>query len=87
MTVIKVLGANCIACHFLFATFKEIAEEREWHAEIEYVTEESALATYDVQIPPAVILDEKVIQVGYRGVQHTAEIIEERLNQHKKRIF
>ena len=81
MVVIKILGANCIACHFLFSTFKEIAEKRDWQAELMYVTDESALATYGVQFPPAVILDEKVLQVGYRGVQHTVELIEEVLNE------
>ena len=61
---IKVLGGGCSKCEALLANTKKAAAERGVDAEIEYITDSSAIAGDGSMRTPALMIDGTVLSSG-----------------------
>lgn len=61
---IKILGSGCKNCKTLAENTKQALTEMGLQANIEKVTDLSAIAEYGVMSPPALVIDEKVVSSG-----------------------
>ena len=67
MATIKVLGMGCTTCKRLLADVKTAVAKNNWPAQVEYVTDISAIMSYNVLSTPALVVDEKVLMTGHPG--------------------
>jgi small redox-active disulfide protein 2 len=61
---IKVLGSGCCRCKRTFATVKQVIEEDNIEANIEYVTDIAKILDYNIMSMPAIVIDDKVVLNG-----------------------
>lgn len=61
---LKVLGGGCSRCEALLAAAKEAVQNRGVDADIEYITDFSAIAGYGIMSTPALMIDGKVVSAG-----------------------
>ena len=76
MTVITVLGYGCVLCGFLYQAIKETAEERNWQVDVLYSKDEGLMTAYQIDSPPAILVDGKLVQMEYGGTKSTLEMLE-----------
>ena len=76
MTVITVLGYGCVLCGFLYQAIKETAEERNWQVDVLYSKDEGLMTAYQIDSPPAILVDGKLVQMEYGGTKNTLEMLE-----------
>ena len=69
---IKVLGSGCCRCKRTFATVKQVIEEDNIEANIEYVTDIAKILDYNIMSMPAIVIDDKVVLNGQ--VPTTAQV-------------
>ena len=61
---IKVLGSGCCRCKRTFDTVKQVIEEDNIEANIEYVTDIAKILDYNIMSMPAIVIDDKVVLNG-----------------------
>ena len=61
---IKILGSGCRNCMTLADNAKKALDEMGIEAQIEKVTDFTAIASYGVMSTPALVVDEKVVSFG-----------------------
>lgn len=69
---IKVLGAECKACHNQYEHVKEAVKKLGLNIEVEYITDMAKVMEYGVMSMPAIVVNEKVEAFG--KVLKTAEV-------------
>ena len=63
MTV-KILGTGCKKCQNLEAKVREVVQQNNIDAEVEKVTDLSAIVSYGIMMTPGLVIDEKVKSYG-----------------------
>ena len=63
MTV-KILGTGCKKCKTLEAKVREVVQQNNIDAEVEKVTDLSAIVSYGIMMTPGLVIDEKVKSYG-----------------------
>lgn len=63
MTV-KILGTGCNKCKTLEAKVREVVQQNNIDAEVEKVTDFSAIMSYGIMMTPGLVIDEKVKSFG-----------------------
>ncbi len=61
---IKILGSGCCRCKKTYDTVKQVVEEDNVDATIEYVTDIAKILEYDIMSMPAIVIDGKVVLNG-----------------------
>ena len=61
---IKVLGSGCINCDKLYEETLKAVENMEENYEVEYISDMEVMLEYGIMIPPALVINEKVISQG-----------------------
>ena len=77
MTTIKILGTGCATCRRLLDDVQKLVINNNWQANVEYITELSAIMTYGVMSTPALVINDKVVSVGHPGVTKVARLIKD----------
>ena len=63
MTV-KILGTGCKKCQTLESKVREVVQQNNIDAEVEKVTDLSAIVSYGIMMTPGLVIDEKVKSYG-----------------------
>jgi small redox-active disulfide protein 2 len=64
---IKVLGAGCASCKRMFADVQKLVAHLNLDTRVEYVTDMKRIMSYGVMSTPVLVINEKIVMVGYRG--------------------
>ena len=73
---IKVLGSSRSSCDGLYEAVKQAVEIGGNKAELEYITDISAIAAMGIIKMPAILIDNKIILSGYKpGPEEVEEIL------------
>ncbi len=68
MTTIKILGTGCATCRQLLQDVNQLVAKNNWQAQVEYVTDLPTIMSYNVLTTPALVVEDKVLMIGYPGV-------------------
>ena len=61
---VKILGTGCKKCQNLEAKVREVVQQNNIDAEVEKVTDLSAIVSYGIMMTPGLVIDEKVKSYG-----------------------
>ena len=61
---VKILGTGCKKCQTLEAKVREVVQQNNINAEVEKVTDLSAIMSYGIMMTPGLVIDEKVKSYG-----------------------
>ncbi len=61
---VKILGTGCNKCKTLEAKVREVVQQNNIDAEVEKVTDLSAIMSYGIMMTPGLVIDEKVKSFG-----------------------
>jgi small redox-active disulfide protein 2 len=62
--IVKILGTGCKKCQTLEAKIREVVQQNNINAEVEKVTDLSAIMSYGIMMTPGLVIDEKVKSYG-----------------------
>ena len=75
---VKVLGSGCESCQRMLADVTETIQKNGWeNVDVEYVQDLARIATYGVMSTPALVIGEKVVLTGYRGINKIEQVLQE----------
>ena len=74
---VKILGTGCSACQSMYNTVVQIVDREKIEAEVEYVKDIEKILSYGVLSMPALVINEKVVMLGYRGASKIGEVLRE----------
>jgi small redox-active disulfide protein 2 len=72
---IKILGAGCSVCQSMYNTVTQIIAREHMEAEVEYVTDIDRILSYGVLSTPALVIDEEILMLGYRGARKIEQVL------------
>ena len=61
---VKILGTGCKKCQTLESKVREVVQQNNIDAEVEKVTDLSAIVSYGIMMTPGLVIDEKVKSYG-----------------------
>jgi small redox-active disulfide protein 2 len=61
---VKILGTGCKKCQTLEAKVREVVQQNNINAEVEKVTDLTAIMSYGIMMTPGLVIDEKVKSYG-----------------------
>jgi small redox-active disulfide protein 2 len=61
---VKILGTGCKKCQTLEAKVRDVVQQNNIDAEVEKVTDLSAIVSYGIMMTPGLVIDEKVKSYG-----------------------
>ncbi len=64
MISVKILGTGCKKCQTLEAKVREVVQQNKIDADVEKVTDLSAIMSYGIMMTPGLVIDEKVKSYG-----------------------
>ena len=62
--IVKILGTSCKKCKTLEAKVREVVQQNNINAEVEKVTDLTAIMSYGIMMTPGLVIDEKVKSYG-----------------------
>lgn len=62
--IVKILGTGCKKCQTLEAKVREVVQQNNINADVEKVTDFSAIMSYGIMMTPGLVIDEKVKSYG-----------------------
>ena len=62
--IVKILGTGCKKCQNLEAKVREVVQQNNINAEVEKVTDLTAIVSYGIMMTPGLVIDEKVKSYG-----------------------
>jgi small redox-active disulfide protein 2 len=62
--IVKILGTGCKKCQTLEAKVREVVQQNNINAEVEKVTDLTAIVSYGIMMTPGLVIDEKVKSYG-----------------------
>jgi small redox-active disulfide protein 2 len=74
---VKILGVGCSVCQSMYSTVIQIIARENMEAEVEYVTDIEKILSYGVLSTPALVINEKVVMLGYRGARKIEQALHE----------
>lgn len=74
---VKILGVGCSVCQSMYSTVTQIIARENMKAEVEYVTDIEKILSYGVLSTPALVINEKVVMLGYRGARKIEQALRE----------
>lgn len=74
---IKILGTGCPSCQNMVKTVNQIVASKKMDAEVEYVQEIERILSYGVMSMPALVVNEKVVMLGFRGATKIEQALRE----------
>jgi len=74
---IKILGTGCSACRSMYNTVAQIVAREGMNAEVEYVQDIERILSYGVMSTPALVIDEQVVMLGFRGASKIERALHE----------
>ena len=66
---VKILGAGCSVCQSMYNTVTQIVARDQLAARVEYVTDIDEILSYGVLSTPALVINEEIVMLGYRGAR------------------
>ncbi len=72
---VKILGTGCSRCKSMYNNVLQIVARENLQADVEYVTDIENILSYGVLATPVLVIDEKVIMLGYQGRSKIAEVL------------
>lgn len=76
---IKVLGTGCGACRNMHNAVSRFVAREGLDADVEYVQDVDRILSYGVMATPVLVVNEKVVMVGFRGTPKIEQAICESL--------
>lgn len=77
---IKVLGVGCSSCQRMLDDVKRIIQRNGWqNIQVEYVQDIERILGYGVMSTPALVIQDQVVLVGYRGMDKIEQTIKNNL--------
>jgi len=61
---VKILGTGCKKCQTLETKVREVVQQNNINADVEKVTDLSAIMSYGIMMTPGLVIDEKVKSYG-----------------------
>jgi small redox-active disulfide protein 2 len=74
---IKVLGAGCASCKNMFSDVQRLVAQMNLDASVEYVTDMAKIMSYGVMSTPVLVINEKIVMIGYAGVKKIEQALRE----------
>jgi small redox-active disulfide protein 2 len=74
---VKILGAGCSICQSMYNIVTQIVAREKLAAEVEYVTDIDEILSYGVLSTPALVINEKIVMLGYRGARKIEQALHE----------
>ena len=75
---IKVLGTGCASCRNMYNDVNRIIARNGWqNIEVEYVQDIQRIMAYGVMATPVLVIDEKIVMVGYHGAAKIEQALRE----------
>ena len=62
--IVKILGTGCKKCQTLETKVREVVQQNNINAEVEKVTDLTAIMSYGIMMTPGLVIDEKVKSYG-----------------------
>lgn len=72
---VKILGSGCAACKSMYNDVTRIINRNGWKVDVEYVQDLERIMSYGVMSTPVLVIDEKVVMVGHRGVSKIEQVL------------
>ncbi len=76
---IKILGTGCPSCHSMYNIVNQIVAHEKMDAEVEYVQDIESIMSYGVMSTPALVVNDKVVMLGFRGATKIEQALREGL--------
>jgi hypothetical protein len=67
--VVKILEVGCSVCQSIYNIVTQMIARENMKAEVEYVTDIDKILSYGVLSTPALVINEKIVMLGYRGAR------------------
>ncbi|MFZ5809807.1 MAG: thioredoxin family protein [Chloroflexota bacterium] len=78
---IKVLGVGCSSCQRMLDDVKRIIQRNGWqNIQVEYVQDIERILSYGVMSTPALVIQDQVVLVGYRGMDKIEQAIKNNMS-------
>jgi predicted DsbA family dithiol-disulfide isomerase len=74
---VKILGVGCSVCQRMYSTVTQIIARENMEAEVEYIPDIEKILSYGVLSTPALVINEKVVMIGYRGARKIEQALRE----------
>jgi small redox-active disulfide protein 2 len=74
---VKILGTGCPSCQSMYSTVNQIVAREKMNAEVEYVKDIERIMSYGVMSTPALVINEKVVMLGFRGATKIEQALRE----------
>ncbi len=74
---IKILGVGCPRCQSMYNTVIQVLSRENIQADVEYVKDIERILSYGVMTTPALVVNEKVVMLGYRGASQIGQVLRE----------
>lgn len=74
---VKILGTGCPSCQSMYNTVNQIIAREKMEAEVEYVQDIQRIMSYGVMSTPALVVNEKVVMLGFRGATKIEQALRE----------
>jgi small redox-active disulfide protein 2 len=74
---VKILGTGCPSCQSMYNTVNQIIAREKMVAEVEYVQDIQRIMSYGVMSTPALVVNEKVVMLGFRGATKIEQALRE----------
>ena len=75
--IVKILGTGCPICKSMYNTVTQIIDREKMEAEVEYVNDIEKILSYGVLSTPALVINEKLVMLGNRGVRKIEQVLRE----------
>ena len=66
---VKILEVGCSVCQSIYNIVTQMIARENMRAEVEYVTDIDKTLSYGVLSTPAMVINEKMVMLGYRGAR------------------
>jgi small redox-active disulfide protein 2 len=74
---VKILGVGCSVCQSMYSTVTQIVARENMKAEVEYVTDIEKILSYGLLSTPALVINEKIVMLGYQGARKIEQALRE----------
>jgi small redox-active disulfide protein 2 len=74
---VKILGTGCPSCRSMYNEVTKIIARNQMEVDVEYVQDLQRILSYGVMSTPALVVNEKVVMVGFRSAAKIEQVLRE----------